>query len=74
MGRCAHGGTGGKQKAQALKGAIEKENNESKVEIRRDTSIIFISDIEANIEEDDVKHEIINNVRKNPWRVKSKSK
>ncbi|CAH1110425.1 unnamed protein product [Psylliodes chrysocephalus] len=59
---------GGKQKAQALKGAIEKENNESKVEIRRDTSIIYIyiyiSDIEADIEEDNVKYEIINNVRK----------
>ncbi|CAH1107108.1 unnamed protein product [Psylliodes chrysocephalus] len=55
---------GGKEKAQAFKGAIEKENDGSKVEIRRDTSTIYISDIEADITEEDIRQVIIGNCRK----------
>lgn len=40
--------SGGKEKANALKGSIERECG-AKVEIKKDTSIFYISDIEAGI-------------------------
>lgn len=54
---------GGKEKAQAFKGEMEK-NGGSKVEFRQDTSTIYISDIEAGITEEDVKQVIRENTRK----------
>lgn len=60
---------GGKEKAPAFKGAIEKEMGGPKVEIRRDTSIIYISDIEADITEDDIRHVIRSNYKKTDGEV-----